>query len=193
MHHIHHTEGLILSSKNFGEASKQYCLFTKDLGMMYASARGVRKMSSKLRFVLQDFAYVRIDLVEGRNFWRITSASKTNELEQIITHPPTCRVYANLARLLRRLLVGIEANPKLFVDILDGLTILEKLETKEEIQNAEIVIVLRMLDNLGYIGDGPNVTDLVRSPLERDLVFQVSKSRREVLRAINNALKETQL
>ncbi len=57
MHHIYHTEGIILGSKNYGEAGKYYSIFTRDLGMIYASAQGVRKMSSKLRFILQDFAY----------------------------------------------------------------------------------------------------------------------------------------
>ena len=56
MHHIYHTEGIILGSRNFGEAGKYYYIFTRDLGMITAGAQGVRKMSSKLRFVLQDFA-----------------------------------------------------------------------------------------------------------------------------------------
>ena len=82
MYHIHHTEGIILGSKNFGEAGRYYFIFTRDLGMIYASAQGVRKMSSKLRYILQDFSYIKIDLVKGKDFWRVASASKTNNLEQ---------------------------------------------------------------------------------------------------------------
>ncbi len=193
MHHIYHTEGLILGSKNFGEASKYYYIFTRELGMIYASAAGVRKMSSKLRFVLQDFAYVNVDLVQGKDFWRITSASKTNELENIFTKPEPLSVYVNVARLLRRLLAGIEPNSELFSDVVEGLKTLEKLESKDEIQNAEIVIVLRILNNLGYIGGGAAVTDLLRSPFEKELVFEISERKREVLKAINHALKETHL
>ena len=77
MYHIHHTEGIILSSKNYGEAGKYYSLLTRDLGLINASAQGVRKISSKLRFVLQDFSYIKVDLVHGKDFWRLTSASKT--------------------------------------------------------------------------------------------------------------------
>ena len=80
MHHIYHTEGIILGSRNIGEAGKYYYIFTRDLGMIYASASGVRKMSSKLRYVLQDFAYLKIDLVQGKDFWRVTNPSKTNIL-----------------------------------------------------------------------------------------------------------------
>ncbi len=32
MHHIYHTEGIILGSKNFKEANKYFYILTKDLG-----------------------------------------------------------------------------------------------------------------------------------------------------------------
>ena len=108
MHHIHHTEGIILGSRNFGEAGEYYSIFTRDLGMIYASAQGVRKMSSKLRFILQDFVYVKNDLVQGKDFWRVTSASKTNQLEQIYKNRATFKVVSNIANLLKRLLAGVE-------------------------------------------------------------------------------------
>ena len=95
MHHIYHTEGIILGSNNFGETGKYYAIFTRDLGMIYASAQGVRKMSSKLRFVLQDFAYLKIDLVKGKDFWRLTNASKTNKLENL-SGPGTFEVFVNI-------------------------------------------------------------------------------------------------
>src|SRR3990167_1069534 len=110
MHHIYHTEGIILGSKNFGEAGRYYSIFTRDLGMIHASAQGVRKMSSKLRFILQDFAYVKVDLVQGKDFWRVTSASKTNKLEQLSKNRGTLEVVSNIAKLLKRLLAGVEPN-----------------------------------------------------------------------------------
>jgi DNA repair protein RecO len=192
MHHIYHTEGIILGSKNFGECGKYYSIFTRDLGMIYASASGVRKMCSKLRFVLQDFAYVKIDLIEGRDFWRIGSASKTNRLEQIIKNPETFEVFSKVANLLKRLLAGVEPNEVLFVDLINGLSILEKSET-ESLRNLEAVIVLRILNNLGYIGGNEILQNLIKSPFEENLIFEASKSRREVLSQINKALKETHL
>ncbi len=123
MHHIYHTEGIILSSRNFGEAGKHYSIFTRDLGMITATAQGVRKMSSKLRFVLQDFSYLKIDLVAGKNIFRVTSASKTNKLENLTKNKETFEVFANIARLLKRLLAGVEPNEALFADLINGLSI----------------------------------------------------------------------
>ena len=193
MHHIYHTEGLILGSKNSGEAGKYYSIFTHDLGMIYASAAGVRKMSSKLRFVLQDFSYVKIDLVQGRDFWRVTSASKTNMLEQVAKNRDTFEVFYNIGNLLKRLLAGVEPNESLFTDLISGLSLLEKVENQNDLRNVEAIIVLRILNNLGYIGGNETLQSLIKSPFEADLLFEISKSRMEVLRQINKALKETHL
>ena len=193
MHHIYHTEGIILGSRSHGEAGKYYYIFTRDLGMITATAQGVRKMSSKLRYVLQDFSYLKIDLVQGRNIFRVTSASKTNMLEEITKAPGTFAVFANIARLLKRLLAGVEPNGALFADVLSSLLILEKTKEKEDLRNLEIIIVLRILNNLGYIGEDDILQNLTKSPFEENLVFEVSKDRTKVLNQINKALKETHL
>lgn len=196
MHHIHHTEGLILSSRSFGEAGKYYSIFTRDLGMIHASAQGVRKMSSKLRFVLQDFSYVKIDLVRGKDFWRITSASKTNQLESISKNPETFEVFVNIARLLKRLLAGEYPNETLFSDLINGLAMLNEIAVKKsvwELQNVEAIMVLRILNNLGYIGVNEKLNNLIHSPFEKELIFEVSKSRAKILSEINKALRETHL
>lgn len=193
MHHIYHTEGLILSSRAYGEAGKYYAIFTRDLGMIYASAQGVRKMSSKLRYVLQDFSYIKLDLVKGKDFWRLTSASKTNKLSGIVTDTGRLQVFHNIARLLKRLLAGEDPNKELFHDLINGLSVLENTEGETGLRNIEIILVLRILSNLGYIGDGLDVDSLIKSPFEDSLMLEVSKSRKDILNTINKALKETHL
>ena len=199
MHHIHHTEGIILGSRNYGETGRYYSVFTRDLGMIHASAQGVRKIASKLRFVLQDFTYVKIDLVQGKDFWRVTSASKTNKLEQLSKNSGTFEVFFNIANLLKRLLAGIEPNKALFIDLINGLSILEKIEEKDparrlgDLRNTEAIIILRILNNLGYIGRNEILQNFVQSPFEENLIFEFSKSRPQVLYQINKALKETHL
>lgn len=193
MHHIYHTEGVILGSKNFGEAGKCYFIFTRDLGMVLASAQGVRKMSSKLRFILQDFAYLKIDLVQGKDIWRVTSASKTNMLEDLVTNSSRLRVFANISRLLKRLLAGEDPNQTLFADFINGLSILEKASSEDELNNLEAVIVLRILHNLGYLSGAPVFNNFVKSPLEEEMIYGIGKNRAEILKEINRALKETQL
>ena len=161
--------------------------------MIYATAQGVRKMSSKLRFVLQDFAYLKIDLVQGRDFWRVTNASKTNMLEEITKKPENLKVFVNIARLLKRLLAGVEPNEALFGDLVNGLSILEKAEMTEDLRNIEAIIVLRIINNLGYIGDSAMLGALIKSPFEENILYEVAKNRGKILSEINKALKETHL
>jgi DNA repair protein RecO len=192
MHHIYHTEGLILDSMDVGEAGRRYAIFTRELGLVYARATGVRKLSSKLRFTLQDFAYVKVDLVQGKNFWRVTSASSVGALGGLAKNRDTLEVFANVARLLRRLLAASEPNETLFDDLLKGLYILEGCATAENRRNIEVVIVLRALHNLGYIGGG-GLDHIIESPFEEELVYKISPARKEALRQINQALKGSQL
>lgn len=193
MNHIYHTEGIILGSKDFGETSKTYIVLTKDFGMIYASARGVRKMSSRLRFILQDLTYVKIDLVQGKNFWRVTSASKTNKLESICKNRHTFLIATNIGKLLIRLLTGTEKNEALFTELLNGFLFLEKEKREENYSNIEAVLVLRILHDLGYIGNHEVLQEFIETPFEEELVFAAAQARTGILKHINKALKETHL
>ncbi len=193
MHHIYHTEGIILGSKNYGEAGKYYFIFTRDLGMIYASAQGVRKLSSKLRFILQDFSYLKIDFIRGKDFWRITSASKTNKLDGIKDHEKKLIIVSNLSSLLKRLLAGEEANGMLFADLMKGLSFLEKTNGTDELESVELIIVLRILNNLGYLGNEEDIKTIMELPFEEGLIIEAKKKRRQILFQINKALGETHL
>ena len=114
-------------------------------------------------------------------------------MERLSKNPETFAVVSNIANLLKRLLAGIEPNETLFIDLINGLSVLETAQKEEDLRNIEAVIVLRILNNLGYIGGNEMLQSLVKSPFEPNLIFKASKSRKEVLRQINKALKETHL
>ena len=142
---------------------------------------------------LQDYQYVKLDLVKGKDFWRLTSASKTNLLENLSNKKDAYLVFVNIAKLLKKLLAGEESNPELFQNLLNGLFLLEKYDTEEELRNIEIITVLRILDNLGYIGGDGALNTLTKSPFEENLLFETAKKRNQILSLINQALKETHL
>ena len=95
-HHIYHTQGFILSSRNVGEANRVLTVFTRELGLIRAVVQGVRLGKSKLKFALQDFSFANIDFVKGREVWRITSAKN-------ITSFPLARVDKNSLVLITRI------------------------------------------------------------------------------------------
>ena len=74
MYHIHTTHALVVGMLPVGEKHYFVNLFTKDFGMIRAKAQSVRVNVSKLRFALQEYSFVNISLVRGKDTWRITNA-----------------------------------------------------------------------------------------------------------------------
>ena len=67
------TEALVLGVKDFAEFDKFISLYTKELGKVFAKARGARKITSKLMGHLQPLDFTRVRLVE-KNGFQITDA-----------------------------------------------------------------------------------------------------------------------
>ena len=91
------------------------------------------------------------------------------------------------------MLPGELPNAYLFNDLLDGLVFLEKSKIQSEAENIEVIIVLRILNNLGYIGNNEMLKNITKSPYEDDLIFEASRSRTKILLEINKAIHETHL
>ena len=192
-HQIHHTEGFVISGKNYGEANRYLSIFTKDFGLIRASAQSVRKVTSKLRFSLQDFSYSKIDLVRGKEIWRVTNARKITGYEKLSKNPESLKFLANIFSLLKRLCTGEEANTELFNYLVEIYNFLENEELGEEVlKNFECVSVLRILNYLGYIGASEN-TSFITSPLSLAVLSQAGLVRRALIEEINKSINESQL
>ena len=107
MHHIYTTPAFVIHSSPHGESGKFLLLFTRDFGMIGATAQGIRLGTSKLRYHIQDFDFSSISIVRGKEVWRITGA---HELE----HTKNTIVHLKILKFLKRLLHGEEKNEKLF-------------------------------------------------------------------------------
>ncbi len=194
MHHIYHTQGIVLSSKNTGEANKFLTILTRGMGLICATVQGIRYGKSKLRFALQNFSYAQIDFVRGREIWRVTSATARENFSSLVLNRETKKIAVNIISLTERLYHGEEANPEFFDAILDSLTLLkENSHPTAHYKNLEIVIVLRLLYHLGYLAHTSENDIFVKSPLSPELFEEVGKVRGQMLSLINQSLRETML
>jgi len=194
MHKIYHTEGLVIRGINFGEADKYLTIYTRDFGMIRAQAQGIRKLSSKLRYSLQEFSYTDIDLVQGKDIWRITNAKKKELFKNQINKQDVRKIVNNIFNLLERLCHGEEKNEILFNDLVQGFFLLRQFYIdKNQLDNIEFVLVLRILHHLGYLGESENLLFFINSPFTSAILPIVSFKRKLILSHINNALLETQL
>ena len=195
-HHIYNTEGFVLSSQNVGEANKYFQIFTRDFGMVGATAQGVRFLKSKLRYSLQDYSYSKISLVRGKYSWRITGAIK----EKNIGNDPCggydkLKTIARIFALLERLVRGEEKNESLFGQIVDACEFLEKENLDGKIlNNFEYIFVMRILNCLGYMAESKDLSEFITSSVwTMGLVSKMSAVSLEAVSQINKALKETHL
>lgn len=192
-HHIYTTEGFVVGSKNIGEANKYLFIFTRDLGMIGASAQGVRHDRSKLRYHVQDYSYASFSLVRGREVWRITSARELEYTPRGARAAATHReLYVRILNLLKRLIHGEEKNEALFHMMRDGFIFFEQQGGGSEVE-FEQVMVFKILALLGYIGDAAVFAPLAAAPWSGDQLTYARTHTAAVVAEINRALKESQL
>ena len=193
MHHIYHTDAFVLASRPHGEDSKTLALYTRELGLVWARAQALRKISSKLRYTLQDFSRASVDLVRGREIWRITTAVPVHSHRELRSSPLAERILARVLSIVLRLCPGEEANDEVF-DAIEAAYALLSLGTLSEDQarNIELFSVSRILISLGYISRDTffeSSFDHGSLPLQlEDPAF-----RRRLIEDINRALTASQL
>lgn len=140
------TEALVCASKSSNTSDRSYLLFTKDAGMLWASAKSVREERSKHRYALQDFSIVRVSLVRGKSGWRVTGSEAIRNLYFEAQSRETRTLVRNVLRFLKRLLHGESPVPQVYED---AVALLE-LSSSDPLR-LETVFALRTLHALGYI------------------------------------------
>lgn len=192
-YHLYQTRGFILRSAGIGEANKVFFIFTEHLGLVAVSAQSVRKVTSKLRYSLRDFSFVRLSLIRGKTAWRLTDAeelasfSLENEMEKM-------KVFACILSLVIRLIHGEEEDAELFSVLLDALLFLKKEEPSlDDMKRAETLMVLKILSSLGYVGENGDLSRFISAPLSKSLLNIFEPHRRDALIEVNRALEESQL
>ncbi|MBI2109083.1 MAG: recombination protein O N-terminal domain-containing protein [Parcubacteria group bacterium] len=196
-HTKYHTEAIVLGGAISDEASRTLYLLTKEFGFITGYVRGVREVSSKLRYSLQDFSYAYIDLVRGSGGWRVVSAVHIKNIfnASYILEQESFFVVGRIVNLIRRLINGEEKNEMLFNDTLKGFLALTSGElTNEDVRAMEVVLVMRILNHLGYWGDDATLSPfLVGDVTSPEHIERIKKEKPRAIGAINKALQETQL
>ncbi len=194
-HHIYHTRGIILGSVPTGESNRFYKIFTEELGLIGATAQSVREGKSKLRYSLQDFSFVSVDFVRGKEMWRITSAGEWRAFPVIKGDAARLKLFARACSLVSRLLQGEGREPELFADIVGAAEFLELLgnETPKLFAALETLVALRVLARLGYLDPEGYEDFLEPGAYSQKILEEFERVRTKALPKINEALRASQL
>jgi len=144
------TEAIVCGSKDSYTSDRSYLLFTREAGMLWATARSVRVEKSKQRFALQDFSIIRVSLVKGKGGWRIGSVEAIMNPFMETNSREARAGLSVIIKLLRRFLHGEIAQSSIYDDAALALACIKDSEAEEVIVLQE-QFMLRYLYQLGYI------------------------------------------
>lgn len=184
------TEALVCGSSDSNTADRSFLLFTREAGMLHASAKSVREERSKHRYALQDFSHVRVTLVRGKSGWKVTGAEA---IQNFYTHACTRDARAHvrdIARLLKRIMRGESPQRDVFDDVVHSFTITNTCECPK----LQTILFLRILHMCGYIAPESPYEKFIREPLTQALVTEMTEAdKAQCCVAIDQALAESHL
>lgn len=95
------TYAFVLQSAEKGEYDRAYSLLTKDLGVIDAFSKSVRKAGSKLSGHLEPPNFCWVELIESSRGWQIASALEEKNFREILGSPAALRVVLQAGFLLK--------------------------------------------------------------------------------------------
>lgn len=159
------TEALVCGSRDTNTSDRSFLLFTRDAGMVWATARSVREERSKQRYALQDFSFIRVSLVRGKSGWRVGSVQNEVNVFSIARTREARAGVLRIVKLLRQFVQGEEPHPALYADVYTALTYIAD-EAHEHIAYIADRFSVRMLYKLGYIAAEPTFAPLLEEESE---------------------------
>lgn len=155
---VYTTKAIVCGSKDSKTADRSYLLFTKDAGMIYASARSVREERSKQRHSLQDFAQIKVSLVQGKGGWRIGSVEQLRNPYYEASERANRITVVRIVRTLRRFIHGGDENMLVFDDVWRVLKSATEVPATE-LDKLYTIFNARLLHQLGYLPITPAIQD----------------------------------
>jgi recombinational DNA repair protein (RecF pathway) len=183
-YHVYTTRALVLSYTSTKEADRLYNILTRDLGVIRASARAVRKEMSKLRGALEPYSILNISLIKGRGEWKITSGSLEYSIKNL--GKDFFLAFVRALTLLEKLVAGESKHPEI-LDTIDNFVNLSKTLRKEDTEAMEILLVASVLNHLGYVsihGFEPKLF----SDIDADSINLVKENKSKLVKAINDGI-----
>lgn len=154
------TEAIVCGSRANNTSDKSFLLFTRDAGMLWASAKSVREERSKQRFALQEFSLVRVSLVRGKSGWRVGSAESERNYFTDSSSKEARAVVTGVIKLLRQFLHGEMTHAGVFEDTKAAL-LASGLLPAAEVNRVVDLFAFRLLYRLGYIREHKDYSDFL--------------------------------
>jgi recombinational DNA repair protein (RecF pathway) len=181
---VYKTEAIVIRTIPSGEANLDVVFLTRDLGKITARVQAGRKIESKMRMQLARYAHVVIDVVHGRQLWRLTGVAAVGS-ENVFVNETFLKGWHRAITLAEFLIRGEDPHPELF-DFFIHLMQASGMNIPSE--GVELFGVIHVLTALGY-WHGETLPPV----LNREIADVLTSRRKELVRMINDSLEATQI
>jgi len=163
------SEGIVLTSKSYGEADRILVLYTKDHGRTSLIAKGVRRLKSRKRRHLEVFSHVKFQAAHGKSLDIITEAEIINSFHELRKNLKKVSVAYYFMEVIGRTTRDGERNNQLYEHLLRNLRRLQKTKKLKELRRN---YAIKSLEILGFWPRNKKINDpdqLIEELLERKL------------------------
>lgn len=141
------TDALVIKRVNYGDADRFITLFTLDRGKLSVRARGVRKITSRKRSLLEPLNFVRVSLLESTHGFLLTEAQPIATFDQIRQTLPRLTQAIQLLEILDCLIAENEPHPIIYQNIFDAFYLMNQ----EGLSREEFITTVKsVLHELGF-------------------------------------------
>lgn len=134
------------------ESDRLAAMLTRELGLVFGTARGARKSTSKLSNTLLELSLVRVSLVKGRHSWRVTTVTLLRDVaSELKLRRGALHAYSRVLALVGRLVRGEEKHIELFEELERSALLLLDEVGDEDLDAWELLTVAKALHHLGYL------------------------------------------
>lgn len=108
------TEAIILKSADSNEVDRLLTVYSEKLGKINISAKGVKKVESKLRYSIEPISYVQMILVEGKNFLILKDSVILDQFLKIKENLEKIKLAEKLAQFIGDAIIGEEKDENIW-------------------------------------------------------------------------------
>ena len=189
MHKLHTTSAFVLQKYPSGESSFTYKLLTRELGLVYAHAQGVRELKSRNRYALKTGQLSIVTLVKGREVWRITGAQCIEGDNDVALNKGFKR---RILSLVGKLVALEDVSERLYDIIESGMLFVS--EDSDENEIVEALTLFRLMDELGFVAR-PISENIIKKFLDdtkitKKILDTAKGHKRTLVARVNIALEE---
>jgi len=195
MYHKYSTPALVLAVYRRRESAVVLSLLTRDHGLITASAQGVRRLGSKLRYSLTQFSVSEVVLVRGRGGWSVVNAQSLSQpFFDLRDSSRSQAVVSSISALCQKLMDEGQGYDDVFEVVISGFDLLRSVHDKRQIKAIERIMVMRLLYMMGYLEKkNPWSVFLSNKNWSAELVEQMSPLIKLATLSINRSLTTSDL